>query len=377
MKNAFKWIALFAIPVLILTIVGAPALAQAMSAPEHWHMMVTGVTIGATNPTLWDVAKAFGPDGRVAAVAELLSQKNQMLEDIPWFEGNLTSGHRITQRVGLPTVYFRLLNQGVPTSKSLRAQVDEQTAMMAARSQVDVKLAKLNGDVNAYRLSEAKPFLEALAQKFARTLIYGNSGTDPEQFTGFAIRFSLSTATNGKNIVLAPAGAGGDNTSIWLIGWSEETVHGIYPKGSQAGLVHQDLGEDDALDASNNRFRAYMDLFEWDCGVAVKDWRYIVRIANIDISNLIADGSGATVKLIEYMAKAIDRLPSLTDCRPVFYVDRTVASMLRIQALNKSVANLGVEKSIDQFGRSIHQLVFLSIPVKICDQLLETETAVS
>jgi hypothetical protein len=141
-KNAFKWLALFAIPVLILTIVGAPAIAQTLSAPEHWHMMITGVTIGATNPTLWDVAKAFGPDGRVAAVAELLSQKNQMLEDIPWFEGNLPSGHRITQRVGLPTVYFRLLNQGVPKSKSLRAQVDEQTAMMEARSQVDVKLAE-------------------------------------------------------------------------------------------------------------------------------------------------------------------------------------------------------------------------------------------
>jgi hypothetical protein len=102
--------------------------------------------------------------------------------------------------------------------------------------------------VNAYRLSEAKPFLEALAQKFARTLIYGNSGTDPEQFTGFAIRFSLSTATNGKNIILAPTGAGGDNSSIWLVGWSEETVHGIYPKGSQAGLTHEDLGEDDAFD---------------------------------------------------------------------------------------------------------------------------------
>lgn len=376
MKTALKWLALFGLPVLVLMFIGAPAAHAANTVAHLKYLSIAGATIGANVPTLWDVAKSFGPDGKIAKVAELLSQRNEILGDIPWFEGNLPTGSRITQRVGLPTVYFRLLNQGVPSSKSLKAQVDEATAMMAARSQVDVKLAKLNGDVNAYRLSEAKPFIEALAQKFARTVIYGNSGTDPEQFTGFAIRFSLSTATNGKNIIKA-GGSGSDNTSIYLVGWSEETVCGIYPKGSQAGMNHQDLGEQDAFDGSNNRFRAYMDLFEWDCGIAVKDWRYIVRIANVDISDMIGDGTGATVKLIDNMAKAIDRLPSLTDCTPVFYVDRTVASMLRIQALNKSVANLGVEKAIDQFGRNIYQMNFLGIPVKLLDQLLETEATVT
>jgi hypothetical protein len=374
-KHAWKWGGLALSMLLTLALVPfAHALPALVASP---HVLVAGATIGAGALTLWDVAKAFGPDGKVAKVAELLTQKNAMLDDIPWIEGNLPTGHRIVQRVGLPTVYFRLMNQGVPKSKSLRAQVDEQAAMIEARSEVDIKLAELNGDLNAFRLSEAMPFIEAMSQKLARTVIYGNSATDPEQFTGLAIRFSSSSATNGKNIILAPTGAGGDNSSIYLVGWSEETVHGIYPKGSKAGLVHENLGLQDAFDSSNNRFRAYMDRFAWDCGIAVKDWRYIVRIANIDISNLIADDAGATVKLLTYMAKAIDRIPNASGVNLVFYVNRTVASMLRVIALNKSVANLGVEPAINQFGKSIQQLVFLGIPVKLLDQLTETEAVIT
>src|SRR3546814_20593769 len=63
-------------------------------------------------------AKRQDPDGSVSASAELLSQDNEILEDMPYVEGNLTTGHRATIRTGLPTATWRKLNAGIPTSKS-------------------------------------------------------------------------------------------------------------------------------------------------------------------------------------------------------------------------------------------------------------------
>jgi hypothetical protein len=93
-----------------------------------------------------------------------------------------------------------------------------------------------------------------------------------------------ATAANGRQHHQG-GGVGADNMSIWLINWHPATVFGIYPKGTQAGLVHNDLGLE-TVEATNgiagNRLRAYRDQFVWRCGIAVPDWRSVVRIANID-----------------------------------------------------------------------------------------------
>ena len=96
--------------------------------------------------TLLDVSKTLDPNGSTAAVAELLSQENEMLMDMPWFEGNLPTGHRITTRTGLPDVIFRKLNGGVPPSKATTAQLDEACGILEARSEIDKDLAMLNGN---------------------------------------------------------------------------------------------------------------------------------------------------------------------------------------------------------------------------------------
>jgi hypothetical protein len=370
--KTFKWIAVAM--VLALVAVSLPLHAAAAAGS-----VVMASTLGATVRTLADWGKMLDPDGRVAKVAELLSQKNEIVNDIMFKEGNLVTGERLTMRTGLPSVYWRLYNQGVTKSKGTTAQIDEGVGMLEGRSEVDCKLAELGGDVAGARFTEAQAFLEAMAQEIAQTLFYGNAGTAPEEFNGLAIRYASRSASvaNSANIVHA-GGSGSDNTSIWLVAWGESTCYGIFPKGSKAGIIHQDLGEGDAFDSANRRFRAYMDRYEFNGGLALKDWRGVVRIANVDVSDLVADAAGSSVKLIEYMAKAIDRLPNGTSTgKCVFYANRTVASMLRLQALNKSISNLGVEKAINQFGQEIQQLTFLGIPIRLCDQILSTEATVS
>ena len=111
-------------------------------------------TLSTSNLTLADWAKRSDPDGRVPIVAELLSQSNEILDDCVFKEGNLPTGERVVIRTGLPSVYWRALNQGIPNSKSTTAQIDEACGILEARSEVDKDLAMLNGNTAQFRLSE-------------------------------------------------------------------------------------------------------------------------------------------------------------------------------------------------------------------------------
>lgn len=336
-------------------------------------------TLGTNALTLADWAKRRDPDDRVATIIELLNQTNDILSDMLWIEGNLPTGHRTTVRTGLPEVAWRKLNYGVPQSKSTTVQVDDTTGMLEAFGQVDKDLAELNGNTATFRLSENMAFLESMNQEMAQTLIYGNSGVEPEAFTGLAPRYSSLSAASGQNILDA---AGTENlTSIWLVGWGEQTIHGIYPKGTTAGLQHVDLGLDTVTDAAGGKYRAYQDHYQWKCGMAVRDWRYATRIANINVQHMLTQSNtqatNAATEIIKLMSRAIDRIPSFGMCKPVFYMNRTVFSLLRVMALQKSAGTLSIEQALDQFGNNIAgNLSFSGIPIRRVDTLLNNEARV-
>jgi len=329
--------------------------------------------------TLIDFAKSIDPNGKVANTIELLSQTNEILTDMLWKEGNLATGHRTSMRTGLPTAIWRQLYGGVPASKSTRATIDDACGMLEARSAVDVDLANLNGNADAFRMSEAEAFLEAMNQAFVQTLFYGDTTLNPERFMGLSARYSLSSALNGQNIIKM-GGASNANNSIWLIGWGENTACGIYPKASESGLQHWDLGEGDDFDGNNNRYRALMDRWQWKCGLTLPDWRYAVRICNIDQTAILADTTG-TLKIMEAMLRARARIPALGKARCAFYMNRTLAEMLQIQAMNKSTNALSLKEGADQFGTGgasgSFVTNFMGIPIRQTDALLSTEANVA
>lgn len=334
--------------------------------------------VGSTVLTLLDVAKGQDPDGSVAQVAELLSITNEILIDMPWVEGNTQTGNRTTVRTGLPTVAWRLLNGGVTPSKSTKAQIDEACGKLESWSEVDKAVANLNGNIGAFRLSEAMAFLEAMNQEFASVLFYGNSGLNPEKFTGFSVRYSaLSTITGtlGKQNIIDGGGTGSVNTSVWLVGWANHTVHGIYPKGSVAGLQRNDFGEQTVQTSTGigtGRLRALQEQFVWDCGLALKDWRYVVRLANIDTTNLVNETT--PTDLTNKMIRMTKRLPTMNGIRPCFYMNRTTSEMLDIQRREdvRAGGQLKYEQVDGQWTMS-----FRGIPIRTSDSLLNTESRVT
>lgn len=336
--------------------------------------MTTAISAGAL--TLADWAKRLDPNGKVPAIVELLGQSNEMLEDMLWKEGNLPTGHRTTVRTGLPSVYWRMINQGVSPSKSTTAQIDESAGMLEAWSSVDKDLAELNGNVKSFRMSEAQAYIEAMNQEMQGTVIYGNAGTAAEEFTGLSPRYSsISGATNGQNVISA-GGASTDNYSIWLVVWGDNTCFGVFPKGSKAGLVHEDLGLTTVTvtaGVSGSMMRAYQDRWQWKAGLVVKDWRYVVRICNIDVSDLVALSTSAAA-LTKYMTKATYLVPNLNSGRPVFYMNRETAYCLDYLRRQDVITGGGLTyDSVD--GKRIMR--FRGIPIRICDQLVTETTAIS
>ena len=337
-------------------------------------------TLSTSNLTLADWAKRSDPDGRIPIIAELLSQSNEILEDCVFKEGNLPTGERVVVRTGLPAVYWRALNQGIPNSKSTTAQVDEAAGILEARSEVDKDLAMLNGNTAQFRLSEDTAFLEAMNQTQASTMFYGNPGTDPKQYLGLAPRYSSLSAANAQNI-LSAGGSGSDNTSVYLVVWGDQTVYCHFPKGSKAGLIHEDLGEQTVYNSDGTRLQAYATRYQWKNGMVVKDWRYVVRICNIDVSDLIGQtgtqAASAATNIVKLMARSLYRIPNMAMGRAAFYMNRTVHSGLSIAALDQSQYVLKINEGLSQFGTPYSWLSFLGVPLRRVDAIINAEAVVS
>ena len=282
--------------------------------------------LSTTNPTLADVAKRYDADGKIDTIVELLSETNEVLEDMTFLEGNLPTGHKTTVRSGLPSSTWRKLNYGVQPSKSTTVQITDTAGMLEAYAEVDKALADLNGNTASFR---------------------------------------------GDNIIVG-GGSGSDNTSIWLVCWGPNTCHGIYPKGSQAGLKHADLGEVTLEDAASGKYQGYRTHYKWDIGMSLRDWRYVVRIPNIDVSNLNKDASSSSAALVDLMVQAVEKLPNVNLGRCVFYGNRTISSILRRQITNTSNVRLSMDEVA---GKRV--MSFDGIPFRRNDAILNTEAVVA
>lgn len=317
--------------------------------------------------TLADIAKRLEPGGKVDKIVEMLSQTNEILEDMLFVEGNLPTGHKSTIRTGLPAVAWRLLNYGVQPDKSTTVQVTDSCGMLESYAEIDKALADLNGNTAAFRLSEDRAFLDAMNQEMASTLFYGDTSQNPERFLGLSARYSSldeKSADNAVNVLDGGGSGSGACTSVWLVAWGENTVHGIYPKGSKAGFQHKDLGEVTLQDADGGMYQGYRTHYKWDIGLTVRDWRYAVRIANLDAANL------AKAPLVDLMIEASERLPNKNMGRPVFYMNRKVRTALRMQMMQKSNLQLNWAEAA---GKPI--LSFDDIPVRHCDAIINSEAA--
>lgn len=331
-------------------------------------------TLGATYVDLIDIYKMQDGKGSYIPVIEILNEMNPILKDAIAVECNKGTTHLHTVRAGLPTVSWGKLYQGIPNSKGRTTQVEDTTGFVEGLSTVDTRLLKLSKNEGAVRLSEAMGYLEAMNQEVANKMFYGNTATDPEEFMGLAPRFNDKSAANGNQIIDA-GGTGSDNTSIWFVTWGDNQCQLLYPQGTKAGVQREDMGEQRVTDGSGNAYFAKEEKFTWHVGLAVKDWRYVARIANVDVSDMKA----GSVALYTFMRKAYWQLQNrrVAGGNTAIYCNRDVMEALDALATNAGASDNFVRLTSGKDIQGEEVLMYRGIPIRETDAILNTEAQVS
>lgn len=324
------------------------------------------VQTASAQMTLLELAKRTDPDGEIASIVEVLTEENEILADIPFMEANDRSSHKITRRTTQPSGSWRKINSGVAAEASKTQEVREGIGMLETYSEVDVALAKLSGDENSFRNTEAMAFMEGLSQTWASALIYGNQTTNPERFDGLATRMpSLAATTN----VIGQGGTGSDLTSIYIVNWGLTKVHGIYPQGHKSmGIQHRNLGEETKVNASNLMYQVYRDWFGIKTGLVVRDPRCLARLANIEDdgnSNLFSEDNLITL---------MNRMPK-SGAGAKLYVNDTVQTQMEIRLKDKS--NVYYTAASGEGLAGVPILRFRGSPVRKVDKIKITEAALT
>jgi hypothetical protein len=294
----------------------------------------------------------------------VLTKQLDILDDIPWVEGNLPTGHRITARTGLPSPEWRRLNQGIDPKKSSTAQFEEVCGMLDATSRVDKNLADLNGNTAAFRFSEDKAMLEGYSQKVATSLFYDSAVTDTASVHGLSARYAATTGYTASSYVLKK----GTTTttgchSVWLITWAPDRIFGIFPKGTKAGLSQDDMGVILTNDANSKQFRAYCTYYQWQLGWAVQDYRYACRMQwDTDDGTAFADTAKTMYLALQEMLGTVYKVEASSR----FYMDRTSFNKLSAQLASNSADYL--RWITDSNGRPLAS--FLGVPIRITDALV-------
>lgn len=344
-------------------------------------------TLASNYFTMADYAATLDPSGKPAKIIDILSQSNQIVEGMSWMEGNLPTGHKTTQTAYLPVLQSRAFNQGVASQAGRDVQIEEGLGMFESVSDIDVALAELGGNLVTTRWNQDRKFISGLTNGFASKLFYGDTAVDPSSFNGFTRRYGSTSTAFGAQManVIDATGTGAALSSIWIITWGENATTGIFPKGSTAGLQTEDMGKIIKFNSDNTSLRVYQTRFDWKAGLLLQDWRYNVRIANI---NTAAGALTNWIDLINALDAGISLLPTVMGVgsyradptkpagvyggmggRTEIYMNRTVFTALKQQLSYRKGVLLNWNE-----GAPRPYWDWNGVPIIISDALLSTET---
>jgi len=325
---------------------------------------------------LYDLMMALDPEHQYADCAEILTESNPVVEDMPMYPSNAEMGHESTLRSTLPTVYRGKLNMGLTRSKSTKKKVVDTIGMYTGRAEVDSRTSAWVGSdkLEMDRGSEEDAFLEKFTQTIAYDLLYGDEDIYESGMTGLQPRLqTAATAKTGSQVAKhhgSPSGS--DYTSIYVVDWGERACHGIYPKNHKAvGLDVEDRGKMDVLDAESNPFPAWVTDFHWYVGLAVEDPRHIGRLANIDVSQALAD---TTTLLHKSLVPLLNRMPKGKGWQRVLYCSTDIKSALELQLKYTTAANVWLTMQ-EYLGQEI--LHVCGNPIRDVDQVSQAEDTIS
>jgi hypothetical protein len=329
--------------------------------------------------TLADLAAVIGPDSKEAKITNVLTKKNPFLDVLPWMEGNLATGHQIKQTAThLAQASWRQINRGVTNDKTDVNTFTETCGRLEREIPIDEALVELNGG-SAYMMKETRMGIEGIGQQLMTALLYESPLDNPERILGLTPRFPATSGFDTSGQVKAGTNAGTNAHSLWILTPGEH-LHGIFPKGTKAGLEVIDRGVQRFADAQSpaKYFYGPAQSLVWRVGLVVDDYRYLVRIQWDPDDAAMADVEMGLINLLD------DGLADLYEVTPA---TRILANRTTFKKLNKQMKNApGNDHLVWQKENkkllgpgelgAVFTAEYANIPLIISDSLV-AETAIS
>ena len=339
-------------------------------------------------PTYLDLAMGYGKNNEVLPLINTLSRTNEILQDISPVQCNNGMKHSYQVMVDEPAVYYKRFNRGTPDSTFQMGYAEDTCAMLEGRAMVDAELLNMSPNKSDFLYKRDQQFLSSFNKTMAHSLFYGSIADDPGAFNGFSVRYNVKGGDFGENVLDAGGKTGKPLTSVWLIVWNPNTIFTIYPERSPLGFSREDLGtrsiQQKDADGRLLSLEVQQTKYMWRLGLCVADPRYAVRICNLDVNDLRngtgTQGPNAQTNLVRLMIEAMNIVPSLSDGRAAFYMNRHVYASLQKQGLNFSQNVIDFVAAASQFAQpgSVGKTfaTFCGVPMRRVDALRTDEPQV-
>lgn len=333
------------------------------------------------NYTSSDAAARFVMPKRV------LDRMTPLVRMIPLKSSNNILSNIATRTDSLPVASTRRFNEGILATASHNAPINDPIALFEDYSEVDKDLWEIQNDPNAWRSDQDMNHMEGLFQLMESMLFYGSLNVNAGGFNGLATRFNnLTSKPNGDSSWVPNVWDGGSTTassvtSAWMIEFGDDSVYGIYPPNSPAGLNVRDLGETTketsvATTATSGtyKYQVLRTMLRWYLGIQIADERCVQRIANINPTALAGNNFDENIFI-----EAKNWLPRGGEAPgTVILVNRALKTQIDIRAVSQKINTYFTPPSngtMDVFGKAVTR--FQNIPIYVAEKILSTETVVA
>ena len=316
----------------------------------------------------------------------VLDRMTPLVRMLPMKAANNILSNIATRTDSLPVASTRRFNEGIKATTSKNTPITDLIALFEDYAEVDMDLWEIQNDPNAWRADQDMNHIEGLFQLLESMLLYGNIGVNPGAFNGLATRFNnLESYPNGdlswQPNVWNGGASSGAVTSAWMIEFGEDSVYGIYPPNTAAGLNIRDLGEQTKeLSAAtgavgaNYQYQVLRTLLRWYLGIQIADERAVQRICNINPVALSSNNFDENLFI-----EAKNWLPRNGEAPgTVILVNRALKTQIDIRAVSQKVNTYFTPPSndtMDVFGKAVTR--FQNIPIYVAEKIISTETVLT
>ena len=130
--------------------------------------------------------------------------------------------------------------------------------------------------------------------------------------------------------------------------FGEKTCYGIFPEEGKPIIDIGKAKEDEVADDNGNEYQVLKQHLGWTGGIVVEDPRYVVRIANIDMTTAVGSST-----LDDLIIDAYTMVPDFQSGKALWMGNRQLIAYLVKMA--KAQANVQLDWE-DAFGRKIPSL---------------------